>query len=167
MSYVSELRELVGHRPLQLPGTGVVIWRNCDSGVEVLLQLRTDHNKWGLIGGGIELYESYPECAIRELYEEAGYRAEEKNLELLNVYAGKDHVTIHPNMDVVVHTVVVYKIKFEHTMLDENKIISKETKSLKWMTTPQVRELLNDAEKNIFHNNIPIFRDIADGKFFR
>ena len=53
MSYISELRQLVGHRPLQLPGTGVLVWRmNQEDEVEILLQLRSDHNKWGLLGGG-------------------------------------------------------------------------------------------------------------------
>ena len=72
MSYVSEMRALVGHRPLQLPGTGLIIYRTrADGKTEVLLQTRNDNGKIGLLGGGIELGESYEDCAIREVHEEA------------------------------------------------------------------------------------------------
>lgn len=168
MSYVSELRALVGNRPLQLPGTGIVIWKKVegDEGeILVLLQLRSDHNKYGLIGGGIEIGESYRECARRELYEEAGLKANEDSFELLEVYAGKEHMTTHPNGDVVAHTVVLYGVNYNETIQDSYKVLSSETKSLRWMSLKTIRELLEEAEENFFHNNIPIIRDIVN-KFF-
>lgn len=163
MSYVSDLRKLVGHRPLQLPGTGVLVWRMNQNGeVEVLLQLRSDHNKWGLLGGGIELDESYEECAVRELHQESGLITSEEKLRLLKVYAGPEHVTVHPNGDIVYHTVVLYSVRYDETTIDTGASISSETKKLGWLTLSEIRALLEGgAEAAFFHNNIPIIRDIV------
>jgi hypothetical protein len=55
MTYVSELRNLVGHRPLLLAAAGVVV---VDDLGRWLLQWRVDDGLWGLIGGALELGES-------------------------------------------------------------------------------------------------------------
>ncbi|WP_411852885.1 NUDIX domain-containing protein [Virgibacillus halodenitrificans] len=54
MDYVSEIRKLVGHRPLILTGSVVLILNENN---ELLLQHRTDGG-WGLPGGLMELGES-------------------------------------------------------------------------------------------------------------
>lgn len=167
MSYVSEMRALVGHRPLQLPGTGLIIYRTrADGKTEVLLQTRNDNGKIGLLGGGIELGESYEDCAIREVHEEAGLIISEEDLQLLKVYAGKDHISIHPNGDIVYHTVVLFKISADKTKKDDTVILSNETKKLSWMTLEEVQEILKNEEKYCFHSNVPIMRDIVN-KFFK
>lgn len=55
MGYVKELRALVGHRPLIIPGAAVLILDKSD---RLLLQLRRDNQHWGLIGGSMEIGES-------------------------------------------------------------------------------------------------------------
>lgn len=167
MSYVSDLRKLVGHIPLQLSGTGIVPWRKNDSEVEVLLQLRRDFGKWGLFGGSIDLNESYEDCAIRELREESGFKALEENLKLLKVYAGPQHITIYPNGDIVYHTVVMYSVSAETLTPVEAGPVSSETKAIKWVSLTHLKSLLDeDAERHFFHNNIPIIKDIVERKFF-
>jgi 8-oxo-dGTP pyrophosphatase MutT (NUDIX family) len=69
MSYVRELRSLVGHRPLIIVGAGVLIFDKCD---RLLLQLRKDNQQWGLIGGSMEIGESLEETAKREAFVETG-----------------------------------------------------------------------------------------------
>ncbi|TLS52225.1 NUDIX hydrolase [Paenibacillus antri] len=81
--YYKEVRKLVGHRPLLLPGATVVI-ANADG--EVLLQSRHD-GTWGLPGGLMELGESFEETARREVYEETGLTLGE--LSLVDVFSGK------------------------------------------------------------------------------
>lgn len=162
MSYVSDIRRIVGHIPLQLPGTGIVLWRMSESfDVEILLQERTDSGKYGLLGGGIELDETYQECAVREVYEEAGIEISADELKLFNVYAGPEHVTIKPNGDIVYHTVVVYTICYEGEY-DTTKFQVEETGSLKWISIRYLHNmLLEDAERFFFHNNIPILWDVV------
>ncbi|MDO0950270.1 NUDIX domain-containing protein [Mammaliicoccus sciuri] len=67
MDYISSLRDKVGHAPVILVGALVLIF-NKDK--QVLLQLRSDNESWGLPGGTMELGESFEEAAIREVYEE-------------------------------------------------------------------------------------------------
>lgn len=68
MNYVKDLRELVGNRPLILPGAVAIILNDQN---EVLLQHRIDGG-WGLPGGLMELGESLEETARREVKEETG-----------------------------------------------------------------------------------------------
>lgn len=162
MSYVSDIRRLVGHIPLQLPGTGIVLWRTSESyDVEFLLQERINSGKYGLLGGGIELDETYLECAVREVEEEAGIKISADELELFQVYAGPNHVTVKENGDIVYHTVVVYTTCFEGEF-DTKKFQAEETGNLRWISLEQLLNMLmEDAENYFFHNNIPILWDVV------
>ena len=161
MSYVTDIRQLVGHIPLQLPGTGIVLWRTSSYGVEFLLQERIDSGKYGLLGGGIELDETYRECALREIQEEAGIEIAADELELFEVYAGPKHVSIKQNGDIVYHTVVVYTTCYEGEF-DTKKFQAEETGNLRWISLEQLRNMLmENAEKYFFHNNIPILWDVV------
>ena len=51
MSYLSELRKIVGHRPLLSAGATVLVIKNG----KILLNLRSDTETWGIPGGGLEL----------------------------------------------------------------------------------------------------------------
>jgi 8-oxo-dGTP pyrophosphatase MutT (NUDIX family) len=55
MSYIQELRALVGHRPLILVGVLVMVF---DERSRLLLQDRTDDQMWDLPGGFMELGET-------------------------------------------------------------------------------------------------------------
>lgn len=87
MSYVEELRRLVGTRPLILPGSTILVINDND---EVLLQERIEpKNVWGLPGGLMELGESTEDVAKRELFEETALVANE--LTLLGIYSGANY----------------------------------------------------------------------------
>ena len=111
-NYVSHIRQFIGGKPIQVPGTGVIVYKTNSYGEqEILLQLRRDFDQYGLPGGGIEMGETYEECAVNELLQETAYVAKKEDLELVQVYAGPKHVTRYPSSgDVVFHTVVVYKV---------------------------------------------------------
>ncbi len=94
MTYVSEMRSLVGHRPLLLAAAGVVV---VDEAGRWLLQRRTDDGRWGLLGGALELGESFEDAARRELFEESGLTVE--SLHPLDVYSGPDFQITYPNGD--------------------------------------------------------------------
>jgi NAD+ diphosphatase len=69
MSYVAEMRALVGQRPLILVGAGVLIE---DAQERLLLQRRTDDGLWSIPGGGVEVGETVEAAARREVREETG-----------------------------------------------------------------------------------------------
>ena len=68
MDYIHELRKIIGPRKIMLNCAGALIIREG----KILCQRRTDNGKWGLIGGLVEMNETYAEAAIREAREETG-----------------------------------------------------------------------------------------------
>ncbi|MDJ0333584.1 NUDIX hydrolase [Planococcus sp. S3-L1] len=85
MDYVKDLRALVGHRPLILSGSVVLVVNQKN---ELLLQHRNDGG-WGLPGGLMELDESLEDTARREVKEETGLDI--GDLRLLGVFSGPDY----------------------------------------------------------------------------
>ena len=95
MNYVKYLREYIGHKPVILNGTSVIV---LDKENRVLLQKRTYPQKnWGLPGGIMDMGETIEETGIREVFEETGLRV--SNLKLVNVYSGEDFYMKLPNED--------------------------------------------------------------------
>ena len=94
MGYIKDLRKYIGHNPLIGVGATTLVFNNKN---ELLLNLRTDTNTWGIPGGSMELYETIEETAVRELKEETGITAE--TLELVTVLSGKDFYFEYPNGD--------------------------------------------------------------------
>lgn len=104
MSYIAELRKYVGQRPIINIGATIIVTNDKN---ELLLNLRSDTGTWGIIGGGMELGESLEETAARELWEEAGLKAE--RFELLDVLSGKELFFRYPNGDETYTVIVLYK----------------------------------------------------------
>ena len=69
MEYWKMLRDKVGNMPIMLMAAGVIIQNKAG---EILLQKRSDSNKWGIPGGMLDYGESAEEAAIREVHEETG-----------------------------------------------------------------------------------------------
>jgi len=103
MSYISELREIVGCRPLLTAGATIIVSRDN----KILLNLRTDTQTWGIPGGALELGETLEDTARRELFEETGLSAE--RFELLNVFSGKDFYFEYPNGDKLYSVILLFK----------------------------------------------------------
>lgn len=75
---------------------------------EILLNLRSDTNTWGIPGGSMELHETIEETAVRELKEEAGISADK--LELVAVLSGDEYYFEYPNGDKMCTVIVLFKV---------------------------------------------------------
>ncbi|MFC4559004.1 NUDIX hydrolase [Virgibacillus kekensis] len=102
MDYVKELRKVVGHRPLILPGAVVIILNGKN---ELLLQNRNDGG-WGLPGGLMEMGESIEETARREVKEETNLEIEE--LQLMGIFSGEEYFFKIDNGDEFYSVTAVY-----------------------------------------------------------
>lgn len=103
MSYIQELRALVGSRPLITVAAGVLI---VDEAGKLLLQRRTDNGQWGIPGGVMEIGETLEETARRETKEETGCEVGE--IVLFGVFSGPEGIYTYPNGDQIVNVSVVY-----------------------------------------------------------
>ena len=135
------LRKRIGHDPLIGVGATTLVFNDKR---ELLLNLRTDTNTWGIPGGSMELYETIEETAVRELKEETGICAEE--LELVTVLSGKDYYFEYPNGDKMCTVIVLFKVqKFTGTLKGPDN----ESKALKFFPLTNLPVMESRAERII------------------
>ena len=132
------LRKYVGHDVLIGAGATTLVF---NSKKELLLNLRTDTNTWGIPSGSMELYETIEETAIRELKEETGITAE--TLELVAVLSGKDYYFEYPNGDKMCTVIVLFKVMNYNGTL---KISDNESKSLQFFPLTNLPAMEKRAE---------------------
>ena len=87
-------------------------------------RLRTDFNRWSIIGGALEYNETLEDALKREVFEETGLII--KNPELFRTYSGPDFFQIYPNGDQVNGVLVVYICREFHGELVCDQSESKE-----------------------------------------
>ena len=138
MSYISELRKYIGHNPIINIGATIIVLNDKN---EILLNLRTDTNTWGIIGGSMELGESLEETASRELWEEAGLKAE--RFELIDVLSGKDLYFRYPNGDETYTVITLYK---SYGVTSKLKINDDESHKLQYFPLDNLPKLESRAE---------------------
>ena len=141
--YMKFLRSHVGNAPLIQVGAGVILEN--DKG-EILLQLRTDNHCWSYQGGSVDTGESVEDAAKRELFEETGLIADE--IDLFDVFSGKDLHYIYPNGDEVYNIDIVYICKKYHGTIIAQK---EEVETLAFFS-------IDNLPPNISPPNIPVLK---------
>ena len=96
MSYLSNLRQFVGHQPLLMVGATVFVLDERD---RLLLLKRVDNESWGPPGGAVEPGEVVEEAVVRETLEETGLELQDTTL--YSVFSGEDQFYRYPNGDEV------------------------------------------------------------------
>ena len=160
MDYIKEIRKYIGHKTLLYPcATALIINKNN----EVLLEKRSDDNKYGYIGGMIEVDEniilSQSRAVGDPVYE--GYTLkitvsniidalkreikEETNLDVIsysffNIYSGIEFHHVYPNNDEISPIDIVFIVKdFKGTLKPQEG----EVKSLEWFKFDSLPSNLN------------------------
>lgn len=114
-SYVGQLRKLIGHRKIIVPGARAII-RN-EKG-EILLIKRSDTGRWGMPAGSLELGESVEDALKREVFEETGLKV--TSYKPMAVYSDPKYAIEYPNGDQVqIFTMIFIVDKWEGELVSE------------------------------------------------
>lgn len=136
------LDERINHIPFIQTGAAIII-RN-ENG-QILLQERTDRNKWGLPGGCQDLGEDLRFTAVREAYEETGIKLDPYNIELIDTLSGESRKNSYPNGDIVYNNTSLYLA--DVSMEDASNLKGdSETKRLQFFNPDEVPENLMDVD---------------------
>lgn len=130
--YVQELRALVGHRLLVLPGVTAVI-RHDD---RFLLAQQRDSRLWSLIGGGIEPEEEPAHAVAREVTEELGVTPRVGRI--IGAYGGEQLSNSYPNGDRVSYVTVAYECTLPERRLT---LEHDEVQAVAWVSRADVASL--------------------------
>ncbi|MBE6159588.1 MAG: NUDIX domain-containing protein [Lactobacillales bacterium] len=109
---------------------------------QILLQSRSDRDKWGLPGGCQELGETFEETVIREVKEETNLDVKKEDLILVDIVSGPSRRNEYPNGDVVINNTVLYCIKKYTGELKWNS----ESKEMKFFDLDKLPENQHDPD---------------------
>lgn len=136
------LDDRISHIPFIQTGAAIII-RN-ENG-QILLQERTDRDKWGLPGGCQDLGEDLRITAVREAFEETGIKLDPNEIELIDTLSGKSRKNSYPNGDIVYNNTSLYLA--DVSMEDASNLKGdSETKRLRFFNPEEVPENLMDAD---------------------
>lgn len=131
--YLTELRAIVGHRPLMLTSAAVVVM----DGDRLLVGRHTLGDRWAIPGGAIDPGETPAQAAVRETLEETGLEVE--IVDLVGVWGGtSEHRITYANGDIVDYTMVTMRGR---VVGGEERPDVEELSELAWLTLEEIRRL--------------------------
>lgn len=109
---------------------------------KVLLEKRTDSNRWALIGGGLDIDESLEQCIIREIKEETALDIDEKSLYFWKIYSDPSRIAEYPDGNIIRIITAVYLVELKSI---HELVCSEESLELRYFSYDEL-EKLNIAE---------------------
>jgi 8-oxo-dGTP pyrophosphatase MutT (NUDIX family) len=106
-----------------------------DDEVRILLQRRRDNDLWALPGGGMEMTDSLPGTAVREVKEETGLDVEITGL--VGTYTDPRHVIAYTDGEVRRQ----FNVCFTARVVGGRLAISEESTELRFVTAEELAEL--------------------------
>lgn len=108
----------------------------------ILLQKRTDNGLWALPGGGMDLTESVPQAAVREVKEETGYNVEVSGM--VGLYTDARHIIAYSDGEVRRQ----FNICLTARVVGGALTISDESTDVRWVSPDEIEELpMHDTQQ--------------------
>lgn len=135
--------------PNKPPSIGVVaIIKKDDS---ILLERRTNSERWAIIGGGINEDETFVDGLIREVREETGLTV--KNIRLFGTFSDPSRIIAYPDGNVKRIITLAYEVEVEPFM---ELVCSEESREIRFIPKTQLEHI------SIAETHIPILRAYLD-----
>ncbi|SIO91358.1 NUDIX hydrolase [Nocardiopsis sp. JB363] len=98
----------------------------------LLLQRRVDNGLWAMPGGGMEMTESLPQAAVREVREETGYEVEVTGV--VGTYTDARHVIAYSDGEVRRQ----FNVCFRARVVGGERRVSDESHEVRWFSPEEV-----------------------------
>ncbi|WP_131741150.1 NUDIX hydrolase [Actinomadura roseirufa] len=109
---------------------------------KILMQRRADSGLWALPGGGMEIDESLPDVAVREVKEETGYEVEITGL--VGTYTDPRHIIAYSDGEVRRQ----FNVCFKARLTGGDPLISDESLEIRWVPVNELDELpMHDTQR--------------------
>lgn len=102
---------------------------------EILMQRRADSGYWALPGGGMNLDESLPQTAVREVKEETGYEIEVTGL--VGTYTDPRHIIAYTDGEVRRQ----FNVCFTARLVGGELRVSDESTEVRWVPPDELDQL--------------------------
>lgn len=106
-----------------------------DEDGRILMQRRADNGLWALPGGGMDLAESVPQTAVREVKEETGYDIEITGI--VGLYTDARHIIAYTDGEVRRQ----FNICLTGLIIGGALTVSDESTELRWIDRDEIDEL--------------------------
>lgn len=106
-----------------------------DDGGRLLLQRRVDNGLWAMPGGAMEMTESLPQAAVREVREETGYEVEVTGL--VGTYTDARHVIAYSDGEVRRQ----FNVCFRARVVGGELAVSDESHEVRWFAPDEIEDL--------------------------
>lgn len=136
------LDERINHIPFIQTGAAIIIK---DEEGKILLQKRTDNDRWGLPGGCQELGEDLRTTAVREAYEETGIQLDTNEIILIDTLSGSSRKNCYPNGDIVYNNTSLYLANITNIKVSDLKCNS-ESKKLEFYSIENIPKDFMDED---------------------
>lgn len=117
---------------------------------QLLLEHRTDSERWAIIGGSLQTDESFMQCAVRETFEETSISLDEHMIRLYKIYDDPSIIIRYPDGNIFRSIMVVCKVHLEN---NPKLICSTESKELRFFHKEELENV------KIVETHIPILQD--------
>ncbi|MFI7052459.1 NUDIX hydrolase [Streptosporangium canum] len=108
----------------------------------ILLQRRVDNGLWALPGGGMDLTESVPQAAVREVREETGYDVEVTGL--VGLYTDARHIIAYSDGEVRRQ----FNICLTARLVGGTLAVSDESTDVRWVDREEIKTLpMHDTQR--------------------
>ncbi|HEV2640227.1 MAG TPA: NUDIX domain-containing protein [Actinocrinis sp.] len=124
-----------------VPAANVVVQ---DAQGRILMIRRSDNGNWAVPGGGMELGESLPSTAVREVLEETGITC--KVTGLVGIYTDPRHVTHFTSNDEVRQE---FSVVFTAEYVSGDPTASNETTDVHWIEPKEIEGLTMDRSMRL------------------
>lgn len=131
--YYKDINAPKPNKPNHIGTSAIIKYNN-----KILLEKRTDSDRWALIGGGLKLTESLEEGIAREIKEETGLKIDEELLKFWKIYSDPTRIAEYPDGNVLRVITVVYILELNN---EHELICSEESEQLKYFNIDELANI--------------------------